>query len=308
MSELGDLLNALIWREIAAIGAIEAAVARQTHPGYSFLFTEAKLEKQANVSQLAMVLRLAGEQPDFSTGLTGALLKGQAALTQAVDTTATLRAMRLVGRELLTQYTGALERAHGIRHTAIRKALTRAIVQDTVLSAHIARRSGAPADERDLPRSLGAYFATEQARVCLRCLLDRPGRKPPLERSEPRPHQYICGACHHEVSEGLPPDLREQAERWPAQLREDRLIHRALSRPERVKAFDEVLYPLSGIEAHVPEPAAARAVDMPDAIATPGPREDAPDGVMSIEPAHAGGLEEDYVTVLFTPERLQRDW
>jgi hypothetical protein len=308
MSDLRDLVNPLIWREIASIGAIEAAVARQTDSGYSFLLTESKLEKQANVTQLTMVLRLAGEQPDFSTGVTGALFKAQSALTQAIDTTATLRTMRLAGRELLAQYTSALERVDGLPRTAVRRALMRAIVHDTVLSAHIARRTGDPADERDLPRSLSAYFATDKAQVCMRCLLDRPGRAWPLERSEPRPHQYICGACHHEVLEGLPSDLREQAERWPVDLREDRVIHRALSRPERLKAIHQILYPLSGIESHVPEPAAAHAIDVPEAIPTPGPRGDAPDGVVTIHPAHAGGLEDEYVTILFTPDRLRRHW
>jgi hypothetical protein len=269
---------------------------------------ESKLEKQANVTQLATVLRLNGEQPDFSTGLTGTILKAQAAFTQAADTTATLRGMRLVGRELLSQYADAVEQTDGLGRAALRKALTRAIVQDTVLSAHIAGRSGDAADAGDLPRSLTAYFYSAEARVCLRCLLDRTGRALPLERAEPRPHQYICGACHHEVLEGFPPDLRAQADSWPTALREDRVIHRALSRPERLRAIHEVLQPLSGLKPYVPEPAAARALDVPDAIPTPGPHEHAPDAEVSIEPMAAASPEDEYVTVLFTPELLRRHW
>jgi hypothetical protein len=69
-----------------------------------------------------------------------------------------------------------------------------------------------------------------------------------------------------------------------------------------------VLFPLSGIDAFIPEPAAARAIDVPEAVATPGPRKDAPEAVMTIEPEGVGGLEGDYVATLFTPDRLRRDW
>jgi hypothetical protein len=109
-----------------------------------------------------------------------------------MDTTATLRAMRLVGRELVHQYTSALDSVVGIASRSLRTALSRAIVQDVVLSAHIARRSDDPADERDVPHSVSACFATGEARVCMRCLLDRAGRNSVLQRDEsfePHPPQ-----------------------------------------------------------------------------------------------------------------------
>ncbi|HEY8176071.1 MAG TPA: hypothetical protein VIF32_10280 [Gemmatimonadaceae bacterium] len=111
-----------------------------------------------------------------------------------MDTTATLRAMRLVGRELVHQYTSALDSVVGIASRSLRTALSRAIVQDVVLSAHIARRSDDPADERDVPHSVSACFATGEARVCMRCLLDRAGRNSVLQRDEsfePHPHKVV---------------------------------------------------------------------------------------------------------------------
>jgi hypothetical protein len=307
MTPLADVVNALIWRELAAIGAIDAAVPRQTDPGYTFLFLETKLEKQANVTQLTTLLRMNSLQPEFSTGLTGIVLKTQAALVQAVDTTATLRAMRLVGRELVHQYTRSLEAVGAIASATFRKALGRAIVQDTILGAHIARRTGDPVDARELPRPLPEYFATDAARVCMRCLLDRPGSAAALVRDEPRPPQYICAACHQEVFEDLPPDLREQATRWPAELRDDRIIHHALSRPARLTAIHHVLHPLSGLPREVPQVALDRAIDFPSALATPGPTSGTPAAVRAIEPM-SGGFEEDYVTTLFDPARVRAHW
>lgn len=307
MTPLAESVNALIWRELASIGAIDAAVGRQTDPGYTFLFIETKLEKQANVTQLTTLLRMQGMAPDFSTGLTGIALKTQAALVQAVDTTATLRAMRLVGRELVHQYTRSLDTSEGIATATFRKALGRAIVQDTVLGAHIARRSSDPADARELPQALPQYFATEEAHVCMRCLLDRPGRASALHRDEPRPPQYICAACHHEVFEALPPDLREQSARWLPDVRGDRIIHRALSRPERLRAIHEVLHPLSGLAAEIPPLAADRAVDLPTATPTAGPAPDTPSAIRTIEPVSLAG-EDEYVAALFDPDRVKAHW
>jgi hypothetical protein len=291
MSSLAAFLNPLIHRELAAIAATEAAVTRQTDPGYSFLYTESKLEKQANVTQMSTLLRLAG--------------KGQTALLQAVDTTATLRAMRMVGRELVQRYTETIAQVEPIARAGLRKALSRAIVQDTVLSAHIARRTGHPSDSEELPQPLDAYFAANGPRVCMRCLLDRPHAVAALERGEPRPYQYICAACHHEVFEDIPPDLRSQAHSWPEELREDLVIHRALSRPERLRAVHEVLYPLSGLAFDIPEPASSKPFVVPDTMSTPPPRKDAPDGVLTIDPIPSGrGVEEpeeQYVQLLFEP-------
>jgi hypothetical protein len=190
----------------------------------------------------------------------------------------------------------------------MRKALGRAIVQDTVLSAHIARRSGEAAEQRNLPRPLVAYFATDEARVCMRCLLDRPGRSAPLERGEPRPHQYICAACHDDVFDDFPDDLREQASTWPRELREDRIIHRALSRPARVQALHEVLHPLSGMAAEIPQRAAERAVDVPAADATPGPTPGAATADTRIQPPTGPTAEDQYVQIVFDPKSVKAYW
>jgi hypothetical protein len=235
-------------------------------------------------------------------------MKVQTALTQAVNTTATLRAMRLVEHDTIREYTDALRASDGsLVRAALRKALGRAIVQATVLAAHIARRTGDPKEARDLPRALSAYFASDEARVCMRCLLDRPGRRRALERNEPRPYQYICAACHDEVIADFPPDLKEQMDRWPDALREDRVIHKALGRPARLKAVHRVLHPLSGLDPEVPVPAVERAVHLPEILPLPAP--DAEPGYeRSVPQRPLSESERQYVDVLFNPEELRKHW
>ena len=308
MTSLAPVVNPLIWRELAAIGAIDAAVPRQTDAGYTFLYLETKLEKQANVTQLTTLLRRQGEQPDMATGLMGAALKAQTAVTQAVDTTATLRAMRLVGRELIQQYVTALEQCAGLAAAALTTALRRTVVQDSVLSAHIARRSGDATALRDVPRPLAEYFASDEARVCMRCLLDRPGRLRPLERRAPRPDQYICAACHDEVRRDVPSDLQESLTRAADDVHADHLIHRALSRASRLTAVHTVLYPLSGLHADPPSPAAAKAVVVPEAVVSPGPMPATPRAVTTIDDTAVSTDERVYVDILLDPAQLGRYW
>ena len=309
MTMIADVLNPILWRELAGIGAVDAAVRRQTEPGYTFLLNETKLAKQANVSQLLSMLRLARQEPALSTGAAGIALKAHASITQAMDTTAALRALRLVGRELIGHYVSALETVDDeVIRRGLRKALSRAIIDDTIASAHIAGRTGKPSDARDLPRALSAYFARNDARVCMRCLLDRSGRAAPIERGEPRPHQYICGACHFEVFNDFPEDLRVQAPHWPDTLREDRVVHRALSRPSRLEAIQEVLHPLSGLNAERPVPASARAEMPPIAVPLAGPDQNARAGTLTLGDAAPRGAESEYVEILFAPDRLRRYW
>ena len=60
---LGQQLQPLITRELAGIAAIEIAIAHETAPDYVLMFRDAKNSKQANVEQLATLLRMRGDVP-----------------------------------------------------------------------------------------------------------------------------------------------------------------------------------------------------------------------------------------------------
>jgi len=65
---LAALLDPLIVRELATIGAIDSVMPRERNPGYVILLRAAKLGKQASVEQMATMIRLAGMQPAESAG------------------------------------------------------------------------------------------------------------------------------------------------------------------------------------------------------------------------------------------------
>ncbi len=302
-------LAPLIRLEVASIGALESAIAHESAPDFVVLFQDTKTAKQANVVQMATVIRSGGGAPEESGGILKPLLKAQAAVLDSLSLSATLRSMRLTEAGLVTAYAAALEAADvAAERKAIRKSLGRAIVHVHVLTAHLAHLTGNAEDRNALPHPLRDYIAGTGpgSRACMRCNLDRPGRFPALERRDPHPFAYVCAGCHGEVLAEFPPDLSEQMDRWPAAVREARVVQRAVGRPSKLNAFYQVLFPLSGLPAEVPVPAAERAIDMPVPTPVPGPAAGEETGELQVPASEdAEGL---YVARLFGYRDPSRYW
>ena len=303
---LARQLEPLIAREIAGIAALDAAIARESAPDYVVMFQGAKNGKQANVEQMATLIRMQGGAPDESGGLRKTLTKTQAAVTSRLSTTMTLKAMRLAEVALVTMYSEAVGQAEGLPRRALTKALGRALVHTHLLTAHIAKRTRSNAEARLLPAALGDYFAGAKARACMRCHLDRPGASGALERRDPHPYTYICAACHDEIVGEFPPDLAAQIDRWPRSVREARVLQHGISRVSVLNAIGRVLHPLSGLEPELPTPAAERAVIVPAMTPTPGPAPSERRGDLTVDKPE--GPEGEYVDVLFSPTQVQRNW
>lgn len=254
--ELTQLLNPLIVRELASIGAIDAVMPRETDPGYVVLLRAAKLGKQASVEQLSTMLRFAGAQPAESAGPVETLLELQSALARRIGTTPVLRAMRAAEAEIVHAYEEADGRMSGIFGKGLETCWRRACKQLTVLTAHIAIRGRKPEIEEmlRLPMPLDHYFAHGEARVCFRCLFDRPGRHTPLERTDPHPYTYLCAACHDEVLGSFPPDQLDATRRWSAEEHEAHVVERALGRPSKLAAEMLVLAKMAGLAPEMPAP------------------------------------------------------
>jgi len=91
---LGQQLQPLIKREVTAIAAIDTAIAHETAPDYVVMFQDAKNGKQANIEQLATLLRMRDGAPDEGASLRKALTTSKAAVASRISTTAVLRSMR----------------------------------------------------------------------------------------------------------------------------------------------------------------------------------------------------------------------
>lgn len=299
-------LEPLITREISGIAAIDTALAHTPEPDYVVMFQGAKNGKQANVEQMATLVRMHGDSPDETGGIRKTLTRTQAAIASRLSTTMTLRAMRLSEIELVTLYSDALNRSEGLVRRALLKALGRAMVHAHLLTAHLAKRTGSKADADLLPASLDDYFVGAEPRACMRCHLDRPGAASALERSDPHPYTYICAACHDEVLGEFSPDLAVQIDRWPREVREAKVMQHAMGRLSKLNAVGRVLYPLAGLEPDLPTPAAERALIVPPMTPTPGPMPSERGGVIDIETAD--GPEGEYVRDLFSPQRIWHNW
>jgi hypothetical protein len=300
-------LQPIISREIISIAAIDAATPRQNDPGYTYLYHESKIEKQSNVQQLATLLRVAGTGVQAPSAAAELAVEAQAMLAQSVSTTATLRVMRLMQAELVNQYADAVDRVTGDVRGGVAMCLGRALVSVTLLTAHLARLTGSDSERPLLPRGLGEYFVSEQPRVCMRCLLDRPGRSKSILRRDPHPYTYICASCVDEVRASFPPELVDQIERAREELREARITQKALSKPSRVKAMKQVLFPMSGLEAIVAVPPATKAVDLPEAWPSPGPAAE-PRAVVELGDHREATRESVYVRDLFDYRSVRRYW
>jgi hypothetical protein len=305
-TSLARQLEPLIAREIAGIAAIDAAIAHESAPDYIVMFQGARTGKQANVEQMATLVRMQGGTPDEGAGVRTALARTQAGIASRLSTTMTLKAMRFAEIELVTLYSDAVGRADGLTRRALRKSLGRALVHTHLLAAHIAKRTGSEADARVLPSPLSEYFAGAHARACMRCHLDRPGASGALERTDPHPYTYLCAACHDEVLGEFPPDLAVQMDRWPREVREARVLQHGIGRVSQLNAIGRVLHPLAGLEPELPVPAAERAVIVPAMTPTPAPAPGERRGSLSIETGE--GAEGEYVRQLFSPNRVWSNW
>jgi hypothetical protein len=303
---LAQQLDPLIVREVAGIAAIDTAIAHESAPDYVVMFQGAKNGKQANVEQLATLIRMEGGTPDERAAVRKIVTRTQAGLASRISTTMTLIAMRLAEIELVTLYADTVNAAEGLIRSALRKSLGRALVHTHLLTAHIAKRRGREADARLLPAPLSEYFAGAHPRACMRCHLDRPGASGALERIDPHPYTYVCAACHDEVLAEFPPDLAVQMDRWPREVREARVLQHAIGRVSKLNAIGRVLHPLAGLEPDLPIPAAEHAVIVPAMSPTPGPAPDERQGSLSIETG--GGAEAEYVERLFSASRVWTNW
>ena len=298
-------LDALVAREISGITAIDTAIPHAS-PDYVVMFHDAKMEKQANVEQMATLIRMRGATPNERARARKTLMRTQAAITSRLSTTLALRSMRLAEIELVTLYAEAVNSADGLARRGLGKALGRALVQAHLLTAHVAKRSGSAADAALLPSSLDAYFAGTEARSCMRCHLDRPGSAHALERTDPHPYTYICAGCHDDVLGEFPLDIAAQFDRWPRAVREAKVIQRALGHVSKLNAIGRVLHPLAGLDPEVPTPASERANTLPAMTPTPGPAPGERPGVRVIDAGD--GPEAAYLNELFSPSQVWRHW
>lgn len=307
VASLAERIEPLIARQLVGINALDAAIPRQTAPDYGYLYVELRSEKLASLAQLIALLRMHGLPARSDPRALEMVIKAQTWISQAVSTSMTIRALRTAEAELVNTCARALNGAKGPAFAAIRKVLGRAIVGTTLLSAHLAKMSRDPEDAAVLPRALSSYFAGERARVCMRCLLDRPGREPAIERRHPHPFTYICAACHEEVFAEFPVDLLPQLHQAERKAREARVIHKALGRPSRLTAVRQVLHPLSGIEAEHSVAASEKALDLPAGFGATGPAERPSARRLAPVPA-ASDLEAGYVERLLDFRSVRRHW
>jgi hypothetical protein len=304
---LADLLAPLLTLEVAAIAAIDAAITAERYPDYVVMYQGTKNGKQANVEQMATLIRRRGGVPPEHGGVRKHLLKTQSAITGRVaGTTATLQAMRAAEASLLERYTETIERVEGLERQALRKALGRTIVHYHILTAHIAKRTGNAREAERLPQPLDRYFAGPTAKACMRCHLDRPGALPPLERSDPHPYTYVCAGCHVDVRGEFPSDLASQMDRWPRRVQQVRVLQHATGRPSVLNAIHLVLHPLSGLAAETPVRAEERAVLVPALEPPPTPAADETPAVLTVKPRTAG--EAGYVAELFDYRSVRKSW
>jgi hypothetical protein len=305
LASLQHQLEPLVAREISGIAAIESMIPHAS-PDYVVMLQSTKTNKQANVEQMATLVRMQGGTPDETGGFRKTLTHAHAAISSRVSITATLRVMRAAEIELVALYSDALSGADGVLKRALTKALGRALVHVHLLTAHLAKRTQSKADAALLPASLGEYFAGGEARACMRCHLDRPGRAGALERRDPHPYTYVCAACHDEVLGEFPSDLAVQFDSWPPAVREAKVMQHALGRVSKLNANGRVLHPLAGLEPDLPTPAAEHALIVPVLAPAAGPAIDERPGALEIQAGD--GAEGDYVRTLFTARQMWRHW
>jgi hypothetical protein len=305
--KLATEISPLIQLEIASIGAIESAAPREQDPGYVMLFHETKTGKQANVEQMNTLLRMAGKPQIESGGVAEPILHLQTLALQRANTTAMLAAMRIVEETLTARYREALPGLHGFERQAMHHVLNRATKHWMILIAHVAQRKDGDSDHADiLPLPLSRYFATERDRVCMRCLLDRPGEHATIEKSDP--YTYLCAACHDEAIDEFSPDLETQMPRWTDGGRRDRVLEKAFSRPSKLTAIKEVHAVLAGLPPEVPPAAVMKGQATASERGRTRDRiDEVPSDVMLARDGAAAD-ELAYTDLLFDFRSVRRSW
>ena len=305
--ELYALLRPLIMDEVAGIGALDAAIAAEERPDYIALFHDTRAAKQANVEQMATVIRVFGQTPPEEPGFRGLILRAEVALTErAAGTAATLRALLVAERRVSEAYSRALDSAVGVTKAALAKARERAIQHCHVLAAHVVKHAG----DRDvdvepaLPFPLNEYFVGPEAKACMRCHLDRPGAERALERRDPHPYTYVCAGCHEDALAELPPDFAVQMNTWPEDVRDARAIQQALGRVSRLNAAHTVLRRLSGQPESLPIPGPGKALSVPAMPPSPDPQE--PEVRLTVN--GSGAPDADYLAALFDYRSVRSHW
>jgi hypothetical protein len=306
---VAERVTPIVSLELASIHAIDASRPLEPHPGYVTLFRETKRGKQANVAQLLTLVRMRGGVPSAGTGgVTGLFPQLETVISQTLGTARRLRAMLAAESEIVARYDEALRGLDGLEASSVQKARDRSRVHEHVLMAHVAKLTGNEDEARRLPHALSDYFAGADARVCMRCLLDRQGRNGALELADPHPYTYVCAGCHDEVAVEFAPDLADKMELWPPDVRRARIIQKALGRVSTLNAAHRVLRPLSGLPPEVPTPAAEAARERPAIQPTPGPDASAPRAQRMIDDDGAGVSERPYTDQLFDWARMRRHW
>jgi hypothetical protein len=212
---------------------------------------------------------------------------------------------------LVERYAEACKELEAFERAAVEAASRHARKHWMILTAHIAqRKDGELSHAHELAYPLSHYFASNEDRVCMRCLLDRPGPKPALEKQHP--YTYICAACHAEAQAEFPADLQSQIPRWREQDLHDRVIHKALGRPMKLKAVKEVHAELAGppTQGAVKRPAVHKAMpaSCPADDEARRPDDAAPVSELSIPVAGASVEEASYTKLLFDYRSVRKSW
>jgi hypothetical protein len=281
---IGDLLNPILYRELASIGALDSAISREDKPGFVELFLAAKYGKQASVGQMMSILRAEGETPVVSGGVVEAVLKMQTVVAEWMGTIPTLTAMRLVETDIVAHYERAYDELDGTYKKAIEKAMHRAKKRVMILDAQLANRGG---------------------KACMRCHLDRPGQLAALERTDPEPYQYICSACHEEVLAEFPPDIAEKSGQWTRRELENKVLEKAISRSSKLTVESTVLCKLADLAPDMPKP----PMPYKNAIDVTGGSVTATQPPAEVEIPPCKSLDERlYTELLFDYESVRRNW
>jgi hypothetical protein len=247
-------------RELRVLASIDAALALSHHVERSYLLRAMREAHQEAYGQLRALERLGVLPPS----------DGDLGTAEAM----TIERLAALERTWAASHAGLREGTHGVAHAAFSALAERGFQRAHVLDDHLGRRSHAM-----------------EARVCMRCLLDRSGRSAALERRAP--HTYVCAACHDEV-----------VAEHPALRHHDHLvIEKALARSSRQSARDLVHTVLAG-QAPRAQPVLAPAAVTARAASTPV----VVPSRLSIHAYDATDQERRYFAVLFDPRRMRDHW
>jgi hypothetical protein len=264
-------------RELAMIASIDGALAKESNPELVVLLRALKEGHQEAHGQVAALARLEHRPPAKPWPLASMVMQLEGLLARSYSAKASLDALRSLEHSFEVAYTEARDDSEGKRRDVF---------------DHLAKRS-----------SQRVYVLTHRGtHTCMRCLLDRPGPDERLVRE--RPHIYICAACHTEVRASFPPDIKAQLEAWPARVRESRIIERALGRPSKQKAKDEIHTVLAGQDRIVGPKPAGNAPRVEQRVSGPVERPESNLVITATDAEH----ESTYTEQLFDYQSMRARW